>query len=78
MKMPLSEITVRSLTFGFDGSPCVLHVVAGFGGMSLEWPDTIYDDKSEKTFKFECNEIMEPWMAGKYSGHAKYVEVGND
>lgn len=73
--MPMSEITINGFTISFENSLWTMHVLAGFGGMSLEWPLIIHDEKSGKDFKFVCNETMEPWMANKYSGHAKYIEI---
>ena len=50
-------------------------VMAYYRGMGLEWPPFITCDKYEKTFKFVCNEPMEDFMVGNYSGYAKYEEV---
>lgn len=52
-----------------------MQVLANFSGMALEWPPFITDGKGGKTYKFVCNEVMEDFMVGRFSGHAKYEEV---
>lgn len=54
---------------------CQAYVVADMSEFGRVWPIVIHDDKHEISFRYESNEVMEPWMAGKYSGYAKYVEI---
>jgi len=51
------------------------YVVANMLEFGREWPTFIHDPKDDVTYKFECNELMQDWMIGNYSGHAKYVEI---
>lgn len=51
------------------------YVVADMLQIGRNWPPIILDGKLGKSYKFECNEVMEDWMVGNYSGHAKYVEI---
>ena len=51
------------------------YVTADMLEIGRDWPTTIQDGKSGSTFKFASNEVMEDWMIGNYSGHARYVEV---
>jgi hypothetical protein len=57
------------------GSNGEMHVVADMLAHGMEWPTVIHDPKTGKDFSFRCNEVMEDWMVGRYSGHAKYIEI---
>lgn len=50
-----------------------IYVVAGYSGLGWDWPPTLaYEGKF---YIFQCNEPMETWMVGHFSGHAKYIEI---
>jgi len=51
------------------------YVTADMLEVGREWPSVIVDGKGGKSFQFVCNELMQDWMIGNYSGHAKYVEI---
>lgn len=51
------------------------YVFADFGGVGLEWPDTIQDGKGGKTFEFASNEPLPAEFADRFSGYARYVEI---
>jgi hypothetical protein len=71
--MAEKDYVIRSVHF--TEPKHTMYVMAHFSGMSMTWPPLITDGKGGKTFKFVCNEVMEDFMVGNYSGHAKYVEV---
>ena len=50
-------------------------VTADMLEIGREWPIRIRDGKTGSEFTFICNEVMEDWMVGNYSGHAKYLEI---
>jgi hypothetical protein len=50
------------------------YVVADMLEFGCEWPLVIHDNKTGAKFSFITNEVMEDWMTGNYSGHAKYLE----
>ncbi len=76
MKMTSVDYVIRKVTFHerTDGKS-VLYAMARFSGMSMDWPEIIRDEKSDKSFKFQSNEVMEDHMVGCYSGYASFVEV---
>ena len=53
----------------------VMSVVSYFSGIALEWPPLIQYKKTDETYKFVSNEVIEDWMIGNYSGHAKYILI---
>jgi hypothetical protein len=73
-KMNLADVKVRAVKPGADSELDILWLMADFNTLGLEWPNFFRDEKTDKIFKFECNEIMEDWMAGKVGGYARYVE----
>ncbi len=73
-KMRLEDTRVHMVTEGRDGRPAELFLMADFNTLGLDWPNFIKDPNSERIFKYECNEIMETWMAGQVGGYARYVE----
>jgi hypothetical protein len=54
-----------------------LTVCAHFSGMGMKWPPVITYING-KTYKFQSNKAMRPWMAGEFSGCASYKECGVD
>ncbi len=52
-----------------------MFVVARMSAIGDRWPDTIINPDSGLTYNFKSNEIMEDWMIGNYSGHAKYIRI---
>ena len=51
-----------------------MYVVADMLAMGMEWPPTLVSKPDNKIYRFKCNELMEDWMIGNYSGHALYEE----
>ncbi len=52
-----------------------IYAVARFSGMGLDWPRVV--KHCGKYYKFASNEVMEDWMIGNYSGHAKFSLTNN-
>lgn len=50
------------------------YITADMLEFGKDWPLVIEDKKTGAKFSFICNEVMEDWMVGNYSGHAKYLE----
>jgi len=48
-----------------------ISVVAYFSGAQKEWPP--YIEHRGFLYRFNSNEVMQPWMIGDYSGHSKYL-----
>ena len=48
-----------------------ISVYAYFSGAQKDWPP--YIEYCESLYRFNSNEVMQPWMVGDYSGHAKYL-----
>lgn len=57
------------LIYAFDSDS--VYVVADMLAYGLCWPTTI--KHKGVTYKFAHNEVMQDWMVGNYSGHAKYT-----
>ena len=70
MKMIEDDYRIRSVS-----SNEVMSVVSYFSGIALEWPPLIQYKKTDETYKFVSNEVIEDWMIGNYSGHAKYILI---
>jgi hypothetical protein len=68
MKMSASDYRVYTI----DTEGGTLYAVADMLAMGYTWPPVIVEDGI--SYHFDSNEVMEPWMTGEYSGHAKYVE----
>jgi len=50
-----------------------IYVVADILTMGYDWPPILAYKGVE--YKFQRNEVMEPWMIGEWGGHAKYIEI---
>jgi len=50
-----------------------LRVVVNFGGMCRTWPTIITTEVGD--YKFKCNDFMQEWMIGDYSGTARYERI---
>ena len=70
MKMRKDDYTIFDLNKTGD-----MIVLAFYSGMCMKWPDTIHDEKTDETYKFASNEVLEDWMVGNYSGCAKYILI---
>jgi hypothetical protein len=67
MKMTSDEYRVIYI------SDTELRVAADMLAYSKDWPPSI--TREGRTYQFSTNEPMERWMAGEYSGHAKYIAI---
>ena len=54
-------------------APGAIFIVADINTVGLDWPLTILH--GNKFYRFKSDELMQDWMIGVWSGHAKYVEV---